>query len=248
MHANLYFIGSEAVSVHLLETAQGLVLIDTGYPSMREQILENIEALHFSVQDICAIFHTHGHIDHFGNTQELAAISRAKTYISRIDNAILTGELDLSWAKELHLEPIPPFSCDGEIEDGQVFSFGDTSIRFVHTPGHTEGTMSLIITLCDQTIAAMHGGIGMNSMRSDFLKQYGLSFACRERFKDSLEKLAGEHVDLVLGNHPHQNNTLLKMQKVLSGASSILDASEWPAFLEATKKQIEHLIETDPAL
>ena len=33
LHENLYFIGTEAVSVHLLDTEEGLVLIDTGYPN-----------------------------------------------------------------------------------------------------------------------------------------------------------------------------------------------------------------------
>lgn len=34
MYGNLYFIGSSRVSVHLIDTAEGLVLIDTGYPQM----------------------------------------------------------------------------------------------------------------------------------------------------------------------------------------------------------------------
>ena len=246
MHANLYFIGSNAVSVHLLNTPAGLVLIDTGYPNMRELILENIEKMGFSPKNICAIFHSHGHIDHYGNTRELVALSGAKTYISRIDNEILNGNLDLSWARELNLDPIPPFSCDVLIEDGQIFDFGNTSIRCVHTPGHTDGVMSFIITLNDGTVAAMHGGIGMNSMQSGFLKQYGLSFECRQRFKEGLVKLSGEKVDLVLGNHPDQSATAEKMLKVLSGDANILDANEWSAFLAKVDKEINDLIKNDP--
>ena len=89
-------------------------------------------------------------------------------------------------------------------------------------------------------------GIGMNSMRSDFLKRYGLSFACREQFKKSLLRLSQERVDLVLGNHPGQNNTFEKMMKILKGESSILDAGEWPAFLGVAEKSINELIEHDP--
>ena len=103
LHSNVYFIGSEAVSVHLIDTNLGLVLIDTGYPNMGELILENIKKLGFDPKNICAIFHSHGHIDHFGNTEMLVRLSGAKTYISRIDNDILNGTYDLSWAKELGL-------------------------------------------------------------------------------------------------------------------------------------------------
>ena len=246
MHANLYFVGSNAVSVHLLDTSEGLVLIDTGYPNMRELILENIEKMGFSPKNICAIFHSHGHIDHYGNTIELVALSGAKTYISRIDNEILNGNLDLSWARELNLDPVPPFSCDVLIEDGQIFDFGNTVIRCVHTPGHTDGVMSFIITLNDGTVSAMHGGIGMNSMKSDFLKRYGLSFECRGRFKEALIKLSSEKVDLVLGNHPDQSATAEKMLKVLGGDTNILDTNEWSAFLAKVDKSINNLMENDP--
>ena len=51
MHANLYFIGNEAVSVHLLDTSEGLVLVDTGYPNMRTLILDNMEKMGFSHVD-----------------------------------------------------------------------------------------------------------------------------------------------------------------------------------------------------
>jgi len=85
----IYFIGNEEVSVHLLDTVQGLVLIDTGYPNMYTIIVENIKNLGFEPKNISAIFHTHGHIDHYGCTRELVALSGAKTYIGRIDNDIV---------------------------------------------------------------------------------------------------------------------------------------------------------------
>ena len=65
MAANLYFIGSEAVSVHLMDTTKGLVLIDTGYPDMGELIINNIVKLGFLPENICAIFHFATFLDKF---------------------------------------------------------------------------------------------------------------------------------------------------------------------------------------
>lgn len=248
MAANLYFIGSEAVSVHLLDTTKGLVLIDTGYPDMGELIINNIVKLGFLPENICAIFHSHGHIDHYGTTRQLVQLSGAKTYISRIDNDIVNGTFDLSWAKELKLPPIPPFSCDVLVEDGETFDFGNTTIRCVHTPGHTAGVMSFIITLPDGTVAAMHGGVGFNSMKSSFLRAYSLSFACRAQFKEGLRKLAGEKVDLVLGNHPQQNNTLEKMQRIFRGEKDICDTGEWVRFLREMDVSMDRLMQNDPEI
>ncbi len=248
MHKNLYFIGSEAVSVHLINTEQGLVLIDTGYPNMYDLILDNIKKMGFAPKDICAIFHTHGHIDHFGTTQKLVNLSGAKTYISRIDNDIVNGNLDLSWAKEVGLERLPYFNCDILIEDGDIFSFGNTQIRCVHTPGHTEGVMSFIITLENEgknTVAAMHGGIGTNSMSAEFLTKYGLSFDCRDKFKEGLKRLSSENVDLVLGNHPEQSNTKRKMIRVMNGETDLTDKGEWQRFLDSAEKRINALLEKE---
>ena len=246
MQANIYFIGNERVSVHLIDTDKGLVMIDTGYPDMYELILSNIEKLGFNIKDLVAIFHSHGHIDHFGCTSGLVEVSKAKTYISRIDNDIANGNLDLSWATELGLERIPPFSCDVLIEDGNVFDFGNTSIRCVLSPGHTDGTLSFFISLSDGTVAAMHGGIGLNTLSSVFLNARGLSFDCRNKYRQTIARLKNEYVDLVLGNHPDQNNTQDKMIRVMQGDTDIRNSKEWSELLLFIEEKINELEKKDP--
>jgi len=242
----IYFIGNEEVSVHLLDTVQGLVLIDTGYPNMYTIIVENIKNLGFEPKNISAIFHTHGHIDHYGCTRELVALSGAKTYIGRIDNDIVNGTYDLSWAFELGLERIPPFDCDVLLEDGDVFDFGNISVRCVHTPGHTAGVMSYFVTVKDSGIvAAMHGGMGRNSMKAEFLRKYGIPLTIRKDFLRGLDKVENERVDLVLGNHPEQNDTLGKMKRVLAGEPSILDSDEWKTMICANKRGFARFLEND---
>lgn len=248
MYKNLYFIGNEQVSVHLIDTEEGLIIIDTGYPSMKQLILDNIEKMGFDPKSICAIFHSHGHIDHFGNTEYLKEISGAKTYISRIDNDILNGKRDLSWAKELGRQPLPFFDCDVLLEDGDSFDFGTTTVRCIHTPGHTEGVMSFIITLRHdgkEVVAAMHGGIGSNSMKADYLESNGLPLTLRDSFREGLRRLAEERVDLVLGNHPEQSKTLLKQKTVLSGNELTLDPREWHDFLAYAERRLDALLESE---
>ena len=237
---NIYFVGSTKVSVHIIKTDCGLVMIDTGYPEMSEQIKNSMKELGLNPADICAIFHSHGHIDHFGCTKEFKEISGAKTYISRIDNDIVNGTYDLSWAKELDREPLEFFDCDVLVEDGDCFTFGNTKIRCVLTPGHTSGVLSFFIET-DGVVAAMHGGIGTNSMTVSFLDRYGLSHKCRDIFKEGLIKLSHEHVDLVLGNHPQQNKTQEKLEAVLKG-ESVLNPDEWSEFLKMAAKNLDNVI------
>ena len=168
-------------------------------------------------------------------------------YISKTDNDIVNGTYDLSWAKELGRERIPAFDCDVLVEDGDVFTFGSTTLRCVNTPGHTDGVMSFFITLKDgekEIVAAMHGGIGTNSMRGSFLREYGLPFDCRDRFREGLHRLALEKVDLVLGNHPEQNDTQAKLAAVKEG-KSILDETEWERFLIAAESYLDAVIASE---
>ena len=248
LYGNLYFVGSKKVSVHIIKTECGLVMIDTGYPDMYNQILDSMNDLNLNPKDICAIFHSHGHIDHYGCTKQFKEISGAKTYISRIDNDIVNGKYDLSWAKELGLERIDPFNCDVLVEDGDVFTFGKTKIRCVLTPGHTDGVLSFFVNIEEgenSIIAAMHGGVGLNSLKSSFLKSYNLSFDCREKFREGLHKLSAEHVDLVMGNHPGQSKTEEKLEIVLSGKGTVLDSSQWKSFLADVERGLDELIEKE---
>ena len=167
-------------------------------------------------------------------------------FSSRIDNDIVNGKLDLSWARELKLERLPYFDCDVLVEDGDVFAFGDISIRCVLTPGHTDGVLSFFITMGEEGIvAAMHGGIGFNSMSAAFLDDYDLSYGCRGQFLEGLHRLKKERVDLVLGNHPNQTGTLQKLNQLRQGARSILDENQWQDFLQKTEQRFYDFIRTE---
>ena len=250
MYGNLYFVGSTRVSVHILKTEEGLVMIDSGYPDMFDIICDSMEKVGLSPKDLCAIIHTHGHIDHTGTTLRFKKLSGAKTYISRIDNDIINGKKDLSWAKELKYEKQEEFDCDVLLEDGDILTFGTTSIRFASTPGHTEGTMSFFVDLCEKgkkITAAMHGGAGLNTLSEKYLEQNGLPLDLRDAYKQSITKLSSEKVDLVLGNHPQQNDTSGKGGKVLLG-ESIIDPSEWNKFLDFHRKALDDLIEKEKTI
>lgn len=246
MAKGLYFIGGREVSVHMLDTGAGLMLIDTGYPHMFERILRNIRALGFDPADIRAIVHSHGHYDHYGCTQRLKEMSGAATYISRIDSEIVNGTLNLSWADELGHARLPALDCDVLLEDGDVVSLGDVSLRCILTPGHTAGTLSFLFDIRDggrRYTAAMHGGTGVNSMERAFLERHGLSEDCRELFRKGLHSLARLHVDIVLGNHPDQNDTEAKFARVLGGeADACIDPGEWPRFLRSCEGRLDAMI------
>ena len=62
---NVYFVGTYPASSHLIDTGEGLILIDTGYGPEGAFLMENIRTLGFRLEDIKIIIHSHGHYDHF---------------------------------------------------------------------------------------------------------------------------------------------------------------------------------------
>src|SRR3954470_17828982 len=72
---NLYYVGPGTVSVWLIPTSQGLILIDAAQEPYVDKILENIKTLGFDPKNIKYILLTHGHLDHFGGATKIQKAS-----------------------------------------------------------------------------------------------------------------------------------------------------------------------------
>lgn len=68
---NVYFVGCYPASSHLIDTGDGLILIDTGYADTLHLLINSIYELGFSAYDIKYIIHTHWHYDHTEGTISL---------------------------------------------------------------------------------------------------------------------------------------------------------------------------------
>lgn len=242
---NLYFVGCYAASSHLIDTGEGLILIDTGYPQNLYQVIYNVYKLGFNIRDIRYIIHSHGHYDHLGGTKALMELTGAQTFIGKGDEDYANGKADLTWAKELGFAYYEAFEPDVIMEDGDVISLGNTSIEVVSTSGHTPGTVSLFFEVYDEGRAykvAMHGGVGTNSMMDDFLQQYGLSTDCRQKFLEGIDRVKDRPVDIVIGNHVWNNDTLGKYERMMIGdQDAFVDSSEWKRFLEKCAENVRAL-------
>lgn len=237
---NLYFVGIRAVSTHLIDTGEGLILIDPGYSESLYIIVNNIWEMGYKPTDIKYIVVSHAHHDHMDSVQALVAMTGAKTFIGKDDLPLLTGEL-------FHY-PINSFEPDVLLEDGDMITLGNTKIKCISTPGHTDGTMSFFFDVTDgeKTYrAGMFGGAGSNTLRKDFLTKHRLPFENRQKMIDSINKIKGEKVEIFLGNHLQNNRTeeklsLLNTQKENPFIQN--SQEEWDQFLDGRLKLINNII------
>ena len=243
---NLYFVGTKFVSSHVIDTGDGLILLDSNFPQCTYLVTEGMRKVGLNPMDIKYILHSHGHYDHIGGTKALVQLTGAKTIIGKSDVTFVNGTVDLTWAKELGFEFKESFEPDIVLNDGDIFELGKTKIRAVSTPGHTPGTMSYFFNVDDGKntyIAGMQGGAGVNSLTNAFLKEYNLPISCREDFVNSMKKIKNEHVDILIGNHPGDVDTKGKYARMQAGEENpFIDASALERRLAYIMNQFNEMV------
>ncbi len=218
-------------------------MLDSGYQHSLYIVLHNMYKLGLDPANLKYILHTHGHIDHMGASPALVNLFGCKTFLGAPDKDYVNGVLPLSWAKELGLELIP-MEADVLLNDGDKITLGNTEITAIASPGHTPGAMTYVFDVTDgkETYrAALHGGMGINTMSSDFLNKYGLPYSCRDDFMKTLDKLEDLKCDIYLGNHAGQNNTPAKIEKLLAGdTKAFIDPDEWKKAMIACRDNFKN--------
>lgn len=246
---NLYFVGTQPASTHIIDTGEGLIMLDSGYQHSLYSVIDGIYRVGLNVHDLKYIVHTHGHIDHFGGTRALVELTGAKTFIGEQDRQYANGELDLSYAKELDMEYNETFEPDILLHDGETITLGNTEIKCIATPGHTPGAMSYFFDVTDgeRTFrAGLHGGMGINTLTKDFLDKYNLSYSLRDAFIKSMLRLNEEHVDIFLGNHMQHNDTAGKAERVSKGETdAFINPNEWCKYNLWCIKNLNDMVEEE---
>ena len=249
---NTYFTGTIPASTHLIDTGDGLIIIDTGYQETLYLMLESTRRLGFDPQDIKYILHSHGHIDHAAGTRALVELTGAETFIGAGDVDMVMGKNALSWAPEFNMDFPGTFTPDHILHDGDKITLGEVTIECISTPGHTKGTMSFFWNIGSldgkELRAGMMGGAGLNTMGSKYIRKYNWQEEdWRGDFARSLERCRKETVDVLIGNHVDQNKMVERYPLLRAGNENIfVDPRDWNEFLDICEKRLKDLLISDP--
>lgn len=239
---NLYYVGDKKVCIHLIDTGDGLILIDSGYLGATHLLVDSIWRAGFDPKNVRWIIHTHGHSDHYGASEEFRIMYGTKLAISKVDARIIANTNIAS--AYFPFAKVPDF--DYEIEDGEIFELGKTKIRCVLTPGHTDGVLSLFfdVTYNGETyLAGMFGGAGVNALTLPYICYNERNEVPAQQMLRSIEKIWNEPVVVHLGNHPHNNKTLQKREQQLKeGGNPFIAPDSWHTFLDELRGKAEKII------
>ena len=205
---------------------------------------DDIEKLKDAISAPKAIMLTHGHFDHIGAVRELMDAD-TKLVIHRLDAPML-GDPELNAGAALLMRNITAPDATDTVKEGDEPEFAGLKVKVLHTPGHTPGAKSYFFNVSDGKspyVAALHGGMGINTLCKEFLDKYSLSYTLREDFVRSMLRLNEEKVDIFLGNHMQHNHTEKKAELVKAGnAHAFVDGSEWQPYNLWCIENLENMI------
>lgn len=138
MKIDTVLLGSFQVNCYLISTDKSAIVIDPGFNSsyVEDFLLKNADKERM-------ILLTHAHFDHIGGALQLKEKTGVKIAIGRIDEPSLSDEnYNLSTLFNAYIKP---FNADILLDDGEITKIGDITLKTIHTPGHTRGSVGYLI-------------------------------------------------------------------------------------------------------
>jgi len=153
-------INTGLVNVFLVRGSAGCVLVDAGNPGKANLILKRLAKHGVAPDDVRLILITHGHVDHFGSATALREQTGAPVAIHALDAAAVRQGIHqpdslhptnrwIGLAMRLPFLRLPnrapAFEPDVVFEGEWRLDEYGVAGRVIHTPGHTPGSISVLL-------------------------------------------------------------------------------------------------------
>lgn len=224
---HVYFVGNIYVSTFLINTGEGLIMIDPGFAETQYLVFDGIRKLGFDPADIKHIFLSHAHFDHIGGARIVKEYTKGKVWLSSEDAFFLSERPDLILSPN---GSVALFEVDCFYDYNSTFQMGNVKIDFRLCPGHTPGTTTFLVRTSQNgapLTAAMHGGLGLNGLTYEELEENRLPAQLQADYVKQLRDMQKEHVDIVLASHNHNYNMLGKYSADDGSRRAFLDPEGW---------------------
>ena len=152
IHGHSWYVGTCGITVVLVETRNGLVLIDTGPEDAAPLVLANIKALGFDPRHIKWLLMTHEHFDHVGGMAAIQRVTGGRlVVVPNVARVMRSGNADPGdpQAALMVKAPMAPARVDRTLPDGGVLTVGGSRFTLHANPTHSPGSTSWTWRSCE---------------------------------------------------------------------------------------------------
>ncbi len=153
----VHVVAMGMANAFLIESDDGLTLIDAGFPGKEAVAFGAIRGLGHSPHQLKHLIFTHGHPDHIGSAAAIVRDTGARTYMHPLDIPLAEGGgpfrpmtpapgLLRQVMCKLFFDPderLEPVAIDQPLTDGETLPIAG-GIEVIHTPGHCAGHVALL--------------------------------------------------------------------------------------------------------
>lgn len=231
LYGNTYYVGTCTVSVLLVTSSKGHVLVDAATEQAVPSILANIRALGFRPEDIRWIVTSHEHFDHVGGLAALAKATGAKVALSApAAGVIATGKVDPadSQAAVLKDHDFAPVKADRIVTTGDAVSVGPLQLTMMATPGHTTGSSSWSWQSCADKQCRTVSYIDSISALASGPYRFSDHPEVVARFRRTFAEIAARQCGILVTPHPSVSDLFERMlgEKRLASPTACRDYAD----------------------
>ena len=210
---NIHYVGGTDMTVFLITTTEGHILIDSTYERDAPWIRQNIEELGFNVRDIKFLLNSHAHADHIEAHSLMKELTGAQVVMSEADGATLAegGRIVDGTPR---FEPVTP---DRFIRTGDTVTLGGTTLTAHVFPSHTRGATTWTTVVEDggqRSNFVFWGGLG--GVRQPFVNNTEWP-TIAEDYADTLHRARQLSCEFFTQGHTEGFGFIDKMNRLLQG-------------------------------
>lgn len=149
---NTSYVGVEGLSSVVIDTGEGLILLDGALPQSAPLIAQNLRTLGLDVRNVKYILNSHAHFDHAGGIAALQRLSGARVLASEAGaRALALGgtvpeDPQAGFGARFHYPAVAKVET---VADGARLQLGKVVVTAHHTPGHTPGGVTWTWRSCE---------------------------------------------------------------------------------------------------
>jgi metallo-beta-lactamase class B len=248
LHGKSWFVGTSGLSSVLVDSGEGLVLLDGALPESAPLIAANIETLGFRLDQIKYIAVSHAHYDHVGGVAALARASGATVIASaRSAEALAAGlppkdDPQADFGEKAN--GFPKVDKVRVVADGEIVRLGKLALTAHYTPGHTPGATSWSWKDCnDGDCVNLVYADSLNAVSDDVYRFSGAdgNSGIAASFRTSIARVGELPCDILVPVHPGfaQFDQKLAQRKEGVKPDPFIDVSACKRYADAAREKLD---------